>query len=216
MVILGIGAQANTDLAQRAGLSLGPTRGVQVNKAMQTDDPNIFACGDCAEKVSFYDGKPSALKLASIACMESRIAGANLFENRRKNDGVIGVWSTKVGEIAFAVAGLNERLAKEKNYNIVTGAAEGPNRHPGAMPGMAKMKVKLIFDKNTRVLLGGQLSGAFSSGELVNAISACVQKKMTIDDMATFQLGTHPALTASPVAYQLVNAAEMALKSIHQ
>ena len=44
---------------------------------MQTSDPDIFACGDCAEKVSFYDGQPSTLKLASIATMEARIAGAN-------------------------------------------------------------------------------------------------------------------------------------------
>jgi hypothetical protein len=34
---------------------------------------------------------------------------------------------------------------------------------------------------------------------------------MTADQIACFQMGTHPLLTASPVAYQLVNAAEMAL-----
>ena len=34
---------------------------------------------------------------------------------------------------------------------------------------------------------------------------------MKADDIATFQMGTHPALTASPIAYQLVNAAENAL-----
>jgi hypothetical protein len=34
---------------------------------------------------------------------------------------------------------------------------------------------------------------------------------MTADDISMFQVGTHPALTASPVAYPLVNAAEMAV-----
>jgi len=38
-----------------------------------------------------------------------------------------------------------------------------------------------------------------------------IQAEMSADQIATFQMGTHPLLTASPVAYQLVNAAEMAL-----
>ena len=211
VVIMGIGAAANTELAKKAGLEIGPGRGIEVNRYMQTSDNNIFACGDCTDKVSFFDGKPSGLKLASIATMEARIAGANLFGPRRVNMGVIGVYSTLLGNTAFAAAGLTETLAREKGYRIVVGEAEAINRHPGCMPGAEKMKVKLIFEAGSRVLLGGQVSGAKSGGELINAISACIHQRMTADDIATFQTGTHPALTASPIAYQLVNAAEMAI-----
>ena len=213
VVIMGIGAAANTELAKRAGLEIGPGRGIEVNRYMQTSDSSIFACGDCADKVSFFDGKPSGLKLASIATMEARIAGANLFGPRRVNMGVIGVYSTLLGNTAFAAAGLTETWAREKGFRIVVGEAEAVNRHPGCMPGAEKMKVKLIFEAGSRVLLGGQVSGARSGGELINTISACIHQRMTADDIATFQTGTHPALTASPIAYQLVNAAEMALAS---
>jgi len=216
MVIIGIGSRANVGLAQAAGLEIGPTGGIQVNRYMQTSDPDIYACGDCAEKVSFYDGMPSMLKLASIATMEARIAGANLFGFRRANNGVIGVYSTVLGDTSFCAAGLTEKTAKEKGYKVMVGAAEAPNRHPGCMPGMALLKVKLIFEAGTGVLLGGQVSGAKSGGELINAISACIHNRMTADDIATFQTGTHPGLTASPIAYQLVNAAEMALASVRQ
>ncbi|MBN1982693.1 MAG: FAD-dependent oxidoreductase, partial [Chitinivibrionales bacterium] len=114
MVILGIGAAANTTIAVKAGLEIGPTKGIQVNRYMQTSDNTVFACGDCAEKVSFFDGKPSALKLASIATMEARVAGANLFSTNRVNMGVIGVYSTVLGECAFAAAGLTRSQATEK------------------------------------------------------------------------------------------------------
>ena len=211
LVIIGIGAKANAELALKAGLEMGPTKGVQVNRYMRTSDLDIFACGDCAEKVSFYDGSPSGLKLASIATMEARIAGANLFQTQRSNNGVIGVYSTVLGNTAFCAAGLTENMAKEKGYNVITGVAEAPNRHPGSMPGMALLKVKLIFERGTHIILGGQISGAKSGGELINAISGCIHNRMTADDIATFQTGTHPALTASPIAYQLVNAAELAL-----
>jgi len=213
MAIMGIGASANSALAKEAGLEIGPSGGIQVNRYMQTSDENIFACGDCAEKVSFFDGKLSNLKLASIATMEARIAGANLFAPRRTNMGVIGVYSTILGDTAFAAAGLTEKAARETGYRILIGEAEAPNRHPGCMPGAASLKVKLIFEAGTRVILGGQVAGAKSAGELINAISACIHQRMTADDIATFQTGTHPGLTASPITYQLVNAAEIAIAS---
>jgi pyruvate/2-oxoglutarate dehydrogenase complex dihydrolipoamide dehydrogenase (E3) component len=161
--------------------------------------------------VSFFDGQPSALKLASIATMEARIAGANVFGPRRANMGVIGVYSTLLGDTAFCAAGLTEAGARDKGFNVVVGEAQAVNRHPGCMAGGEPLKVKLIFEAGTRTLLGGQVSGAKSAGELINGISACIHQRMTADDIATFQTGTHPGLTASPIAYQLVNAAEVAI-----
>ncbi len=210
MVILGIGAVPNTDLALSAGLELGATKGIKVDKYQRTTDKNIFACGDCADKFSFFNGKPSYLKLASIATMEARIAGINLFKTRRLNQGVVGCFSTAIGGKAFAAAGITEAGAKDHCCEVVVGTAAGINRHPGLMPGGDDLKVKLIFEKATQKIIGGELYGAYSAGELINAISAFISKGMTAEEIATFQAGTHPALTASPIAYQLVNAAEMA------
>jgi NADH oxidase (H2O2-forming) len=214
VVILGIGAKANSGLARDAGLEIGPTGGIQVNRYMQTSDKSVLACGDCAEKVSFFDGKPSGLKLASIATMEARIAGANLFTTSRVNMGVIGVYSTVVNDCAFAAAGMTKAQAIEKGFDVVVGESEAVNRHPACMPGGAMLKVKLLFEAGSQVLIGGQVTGAKSAGELINTISACIHQRMTADDIATFQTGTHPALTASPISYQLVNAAEIAIKAM--
>jgi NADH oxidase (H2O2-forming) len=211
MVVVGIGTVANVDLAKKADLRLGPTGSIWVDRTMRTIDENIFSCGDCTEKFSFFGGKPSKLKLASIACSEARIAGANLFGIQRESVGTIGVFSSAIGDRSFAVAGMPENFAKQQGYDVLTGTSEGPNRHPGSMPGMANQKVKLIFEKRTKVLIGTQMMGDNAVGELVNVASACIQHKMTIDDIACFQMGTHPALTASPVVYQFVNAAESAL-----
>jgi NADH oxidase (H2O2-forming) len=215
VVILGIGAVANVDLAQKAGVRIGLTGSVAVDRTMQTSDPSIFACGDCAEKISFFGGRPSPLKLASIATLEARIAGANLFGIKRENIGTVGVWSTAIGEHALATAGLTEEMAKERGYDAIAITIAGPNRHPGSMPGAANTKVKLVFERNSGIILGGQAMGGPATGEIINAISACVQNRMTAEDIAMFQTGTHPALTASPIAYHMVNAAEMAIKQMH-
>jgi len=210
-VIQSVGVKANSALAEKCGLKTGATGAIQVDRAMRSSDPHVFACGDCAEKVSFFTGEPSALRLASIASTEARVAGANLFGITRAYPGAIGVYSTKIGDVAFGTAGLTEEAAAKAGYCTSDGSCSSVNRHPGLMPGGAEMSLKLIFERQTRTLVGGQVMGATSGGELINTVSACIQQGMTADQIATFQTGTHPALTASPVAYQLVNAAEEAI-----
>ena len=216
VVILGIGAVANVDMARKAGLRIGLTGSIAVDRTMQTSDANIYACGDCAEKISFFGGRPSSLKLASIATLEARIAGANLFGIRRENIGTVGVWSTAIGNHALATAGLTEEMARKRGYDVAAVTIQGPNRHPGIMPGAVNTWVKLVFERNSGVILGGQVMGGPAAGAVSNAISACVQNRMTAEDIAMFQTGTHPALTASPIAYQMVNAAEMAIQQMRE
>ncbi|MBN1375678.1 MAG: FAD-dependent oxidoreductase [Dehalococcoidia bacterium] len=208
MIILGIGAVPNTNLAQSAGIELGFNKAIRVDRCMQSySDPNIFACGDCAEKPSFFTGRPVGIMLASIATSEARIAGANLFSPVHQNCGVISVFSTMVNGRAFAVAGLTERMARQIGMKFVTSTHEAPDTHPGGMPDSCMTKVKLVFAKDTGVILGGAISGGKSVGEMINVLSACIMHKMTAHDITKFQMGTHPALTSSPIAYPIVNAA---------
>jgi NADH oxidase (H2O2-forming) len=211
VVILGIGVRPNVELAQEAGLAIGPSGAIAVDRHMMTSDPHIFAAGDCAEKVSFFTGKPVKVWLASVATAEARIAAANLFEIRRTNKGAVSVFSTRIGSLASGLAGIRERDARNAGIAYVVGEAEAPDRHPGSLPDATRLRVKLVFRKYTGTLIGGQVCGGESVGELVNLIAAMIQAEMSADQIATFQMGTHPLLTASPVAYQVVNAAEIAL-----
>ncbi|MEA2014261.1 MAG: FAD-dependent oxidoreductase, partial [Thermodesulfobacteriota bacterium] len=208
MVILGIGAVPNTKLAEKSGLELDFRNTIKVDRYMQTySDPDVYACGDCAGKVSFFNGRPSGVMLASVATSEARIAGANLFSPTHQNDGAISVFSTVINGRAFGVAGMTERTAGVSGMQIVVGTAEAPDTHPGGMPNSTLTKVKLVFARDTGTLLGGSISGGKPVGEMVNVLSACIAHKMTADDMVKFEMGTHPALTSSPIMYPIVNAA---------
>jgi pyruvate/2-oxoglutarate dehydrogenase complex dihydrolipoamide dehydrogenase (E3) component len=208
MVILGIGAKPNTDLAEKAGLELGFRKAIKVDRYMRSQThSDVFACGDCAEKISFFTGRPVGTMLASIATSEARIAGANLFSSYLQNHGTISVFSTMINGRAFAAAGLTERQACDQGMNVVIGTAEAPDTHPGGMPNSSVTKVKLVFTKETGVLVGGCISGGRPVGEMINVVSACILHEMTADDITRFQMGTHPALTSSPIMYPIVNAA---------
>ena len=208
LVILGIGAVPHTDLAKKTGLELGFKNMIKVDRHMRTlTDPDIFACGDCAEKVSFFDGRPVGIMLASIATAEARIAGANLYSPTHRTVGTISVFSTVINGRAFGVAGLTERIVRQMGVDVVVTTAEAPDTHPGGMPLSTKTKAKLVFAKDTGIILGGSISGGKSVGEMTNVLSACIMHNMTANDLVMFQMGTHPALTASPIMYPIVNAA---------
>jgi NADH oxidase (H2O2-forming) len=214
LAFMCIGVRPNTGLAQKAGLQIGETKGIWVDEYGRTSDKDIFAIGDCAEKKSFFTKKPSPLRLASIACNEARIVGANLFGLKRRNEGVIGSFATIIGDSGIGLAGLTETAAKGAGFDVVTGEVKTPDKHPGSIPGATEFRVKLVFEKTTQEILGGQVCGGITVGEVVNVLSALIQNKMTADAVATFQYGTHPFFTPSPIPYPIVNAAEVALTKL--
>jgi len=214
LAFMCIGVRPNTGLAQKAGLQIGETKGIWVDEYGRTSDKDIFAIGDCAEKKSFFTKKPSPLRLASIACNEARIVGANLFGLKRRNEGVIGSFATIIGDSGIGLAGLTETAAKGAGFDVVTGEVKTPDKHPGTIPGATEFRVKLVFEKTTQEILGGQVCGGITVGEVVNVLSALIQNKMTADAVATFQYGTHPFFTPSPIPYPIVNAAEVALTKL--
>ncbi len=217
LVIISIGVSPNVELAKKAGLRIDDsTGGVVVDRYQRVEeDKDILACGDCAMKVSYLSGRPVRTWLASVATSEARLAAANAFDIRDIGLGIVGIFSTQIGDLVIGAAGLTERQATEQEYKVVVGQAKAPSRHPGAMPGAVPVSVKLIFAKQDGALLGGEVSGGTSEGELINVIGACIQHRMTAYEVSLFQMGTHPALCASPIAYQIVNAAEEAVMKLN-
>lgn len=213
LVLLGIGASPNSKLAEKAGLKI--EKGfIRVDGYQNTSDKDIFAIGDCSSKKDFFSGRQSRVMLASVACEEARVSGLNVFKKYINNTPVVAVFSTKIGNTALGSAGLNESAAKELKMSTVAGIAECPDKHPGSLPQTKKIRLKLLFEKKTGVIVGGQLSGGDSVGELVNIIGLAVQKKMKAADFITLIFGTHPKLTGPPTKYPISMAAQDAIRHL--
>jgi pyruvate/2-oxoglutarate dehydrogenase complex dihydrolipoamide dehydrogenase (E3) component len=214
LVILSIGTRPDVALVEETKIKLGNYNGIWVDKYMRTNIPDVFAIGDCAETKDFFTGKSIPIMLASTAVTEARIAGANLYQlkNLRKNKGTITAFSTYVDGLVLGGTGITENRARQENFNVIVGASKCPNHHPKNLPNTESIKVKLIFSKTSKTLLGGQIIGPESASEMINILALAVQKEMTVYDFETLQISTHPLLTASPTIYPLIAAAQNALK----
>lgn len=215
-VILSMGYRPQSDLAREAGLEVSKMGFIKVDEYMRTGDPDIFAVGDCAEKRDFFTRKPSPVMLASTACAEARIAGMNLYKLSalKTFSGTLSIFSTALGDNGFGVAGLTEKVAESEGFDIVTGIFEGIDRHPGGFKDTHKQYVKLVVGKDSGLILGGEVAGGLSIGELTNTIGLIIENKMTVNSLLTAQIGTHPLLTASPAGYPLIKAAESASEKV--
>jgi pyruvate/2-oxoglutarate dehydrogenase complex dihydrolipoamide dehydrogenase (E3) component len=221
-LIVSCGYKPNTGLAKDMGLAVEEGKGILVDAYLRTSEKDIFAIGDCAVKYDFFSGELSNIMLASTAATEGRLVGSNLYTIKivMQYPGALGTFSTKIGNTAFAVCGIIERRAKARSLDYTVGIAKSVNRHPGKLPGAAETTVKLIFSTYSHTLMGAQISGGDSAGEMINIISVMILNRMTDIDINTMQIGTHPLLTASPVVYQIINATSDAInkwyKQAHQ
>jgi NADPH-dependent 2,4-dienoyl-CoA reductase/sulfur reductase-like enzyme len=216
MVLIGVGGRPNADLAEKAGLRITDGGSIWVDSYMRTTIKNVFAVGDCALKRDFFTRKEVPVWLASTATAEARIAGTNIYDIRaiRQIQGTISAFSTKIGEVSFASAGLTCRTCLQEGFRIVWGSAIAPDRHPGSLPGASQLHVRLVFADKGGTLLGGQVSGGASVSELINAIAIGIQKQLNVRELDMMQIATHPLLTSAPTVHPLINAAHQALAKL--
>ena len=208
LVILAVGFRSDHSLGEKLGLDVSPGYGIVVDEYMRTSEQDIFAVGDCAEQHNCYTGENWPIMLASTAMAQGRLAGSNLYSIKvvKSFRGVLGTFSTKVGETAIGVSGLTEAQAQRMGVDYVVGTAEVPDRHPGKLEDASTIEIKLLFSHHCHSLLGGQIKGGDSVGEMANILAVMIQNGMTDVQIDTLQIGTHPLLTSSPIVYPIISA----------
>jgi len=216
LVLVSIGAKPSSNLAEKAGLRIVENGSIWVDDYMRTNAEDVFAVGDCAVKRDFFTRKAAPVWLASTATAEARNAGTNIYGIRvlHQIQGTIAAFSTQIGGKSFASAGMTCRICEKEGFRIVTATAVAPDRHPGVLPGACELKVKLVFADRSGIILGGQISGGSSAGELINMIALAIQKKVTVRELDMLQIATHPLLTSAPTVHPMINAAHQALAKL--
>ena len=208
MVIVGVGAAPNVELAEKIGINCDKKRGILVNEFMETNIKDVYAAGDCTAKFSFITGKPTGIRLASVAAYEGIVAANNILGKKVKNKGAVGAFSTKIGNIAIGSAGFTKEMCEKEGIEYVTGEFVGPDKHPATLPDTFKdMKAILIFRKDNKKIIGGHILGGNTTGEMINIVSTAIQVGLTAEDLYFMQVATHPLLTGSPIAHHIIRAA---------
>jgi len=216
LVIIAIGYRPNTDLAKASGLDLNCNKAIVVDNYLRCQIKDVFAVGDCSQSIGFITGRADNIMLASTATAEARILGYNLFSIKllRNFSGTLSVFATQIGPTVLASAGAIKQAADAAGISYICGEFEDVDRHPGAISDACQQYVSLIVSLASGAIIGSEICGCKSAGELINVVGLAIQKRVTVYELISYQIGTHPLLTAAPTKYVLIKAAENAVAKL--
>ncbi len=195
-VLMAVGVRPVTDLAQRAGIEIGPKGGIKVNDRMQTSDPDIYAAGDCVEHRALLTDEKLIWPMGSVANKEGRVAGTNVAGGDEEFSGIIETNVVKVFNYNIGRTGLTETQARRKDLRVTVAIVASPDRahyYPGASP----LILKAVVDTVSRRLLGLQGIGMGDVVKRIDVASTAISAGMTIDDLANLDLGYAPPYSSA-------------------
>lgn len=211
-VVMAIGVKPETTLAKAAGLEIGVTGGIKVDRNYLTNDKNIYAVGDAIEVYNSLTMKPSRLPLAGPAQRQARAVADHMYGIPHNNTGLIGSSVVGVFDLSAASTGLNEKMATEVGiphdfvYII-------PGDKVGLMPDSNPLHFKLIYEYPTGRILGAQAIGKGNVDKRVDVIATMITMGGTLEDLKELELCYAPIFGT---AKDVVNhAALVALNLLH-
>lgn len=191
MIVVCTGVEPNIEIAYDAGLEIGETGAIKVNKTMQTSIHNIYACGDCCESYHLISGKNVWYPLGSTANKEGRCAALNVAGIYTKFEGVLGSAVTRCLDTTMSMTGLTEKEALESGYSPVSVIISKPDM-VAYMPEASDIVLKVVADKFSGLLLGGQAIGSLGADKRINTLATALVARMTVQEFR------HNDLTYSP------------------
>lgn len=201
LVIVSVGVRPNTELAEQAGVRIGPTGAVAVDRRLRTSVEHVWAVGDVAESFHVITGEPVWVPLGSTANKMGRIAGDSMTGGPLEHRGILGTSIVRVFDLGVAQTGFTEAQARAAGYDVEVLHNIKPDRpeYLGGRP----LVVKAVADRATGRLLGAQAIGASGADKRIDVLATAITFGADVADLFHLDLAYSPtyATTKDPVHY---------------
>ncbi len=196
LAVLGLGVAPSTKLAADAGIELGSRQAITVDPRQHTSAEGVWAAGDCADSFHLVSRRRVHVALGTVANKQGRVAGINIGGGYATFPGVVGTAITRVCDTEIARTGLTEAEASRAGFGFVVGMVDSTTR-AGYFPGTAALTVKVLAERGTGRLLGGQIVGADRAGKRIDTLATAITAGMTAAEVVDLDLSYAPPV--SPV-----------------
>jgi len=211
MVLVAVGVWPNSELAESAGLALGPGKSIAVDRMLRTSNPDIYAAGDCADAFHVVTGEKTYIPLALRANRAGWAVADNVLGAKVELQGVAGTAVFKVFDLEVARTGLSVEEARKAGFDPAEAVIQSRTRahnHPGS----STISVQLVGDKKTGRLLGAQMVGKEGAAHRINAPAVALHAKMSVEEFSQSDLAYAPPF--GPSWDPLLTAANQLLKEV--
>jgi len=211
MVLVAVGVRPNSEIAEKAGLELGPGRSIAVDRRLRTSNPDIYAAGDCADAFHVVTGERTWIPLALRANRAGWAAADNVLGGKVELKGVAGTAVFKVFDLEVARTGLSVGEAKKAGFEPVEAVIQSRTRGH-RYPGSSTISVQLVADRKSGRLLGAQMVAKDGAAHRINAAAVALHAKMTVEEFGQSDLAYAPPF--GPTWDPLLTAANQLVKAV--
>ena len=194
MVLIGTGVRPRTGLAEDAGIELGPTGAIAMDAYRETNVPDVYAAGDCAEAEHVVTGEPVYIPLALTANRHGRAIGRTIAGDPTEGGDVAGTAAVKAFQVEAARTGiLDHANARAAGFEPVTETIDAKSR-AGYYPEGGTVRVTLTADSESGRILGGSLVSEYGEGAVhrSHALVAAITEGITVNELANYDLAYAP------------------------
>ncbi len=206
--IVSVGMRPDLSVFSDSGIKIEKD-GIVVDKHMKTSIDGVWAAGDCVQFTSGIDGDVIGGKLATNAVPMAKIAALDMVGKDAEYPGFYNGAITIAGDIRVGGTGFTQTLAAKRGIDVYSTVGSSKTRFP-MMPGAGTVKVKLVFRRDTNVIIGGQVVGTEAIAERIDLITLAIQQKLNAHDLSKFSYSSQPWQTFYPAKNAIVEAAEKA------
>ena len=193
LVLLSIGVRPTLQLAKDAGLALGPAGGLLVDEHLRTSDPDVFAAGDMVEIEHRVHKAKVRIPLAGPANRQGRIAAENALGGNHPYQGSLGTAIVRVFDAVAGITGLSLRAARAAGIDA-DAVTIHKEHHTSYYPGAQQVTVRIVYEKGTGRVLGGQTAGYAGADRRLDSIATAAFAGMTVHDLADVDYAYSPPL----------------------
>ena len=208
MAVIAAGFRPDISLALHSGIEAVPS-GIKTDEMLKTSADDIYAAGDCIINYSSIDGKPVLSRLATSAFKQGAAAAGNVMGADERYRGTAGTFVTRIGSFEVAGTGFNSVTAASRGFEPASGKITSKIK-PEYYPDNCDVTVKIIFDKNSGIILGAQCAGERGAAERINLISMAIEFGITLDEFCRTEMAYAPPV--SEVYDPLLRAADFGVR----
>lgn len=195
MVIMAVGVSAESAIAVNAGILTNPRNCIIVNEQMRTSDENIYAVGDVIEITEYVTKEKGFIPLAGPANKQGRIAADNICGFSSGYDGTQGTGILKCFDLTVATTGITEARAKALNIEYLKSYTYSIS-HASYYPGALNMSVKLLFNKQGKIL-GVQIVGYGGVDKRIDVFATAIRAGLSVYDLTKLELAYAPPFSSA-------------------
>ena len=194
-VVLSAGIRPNTGFLSDTGIEM--VKGtILVDEHLATNVADIYAAGDCAMVKNRLTGKAQWSPMGSSANLEGRTLAQDLGGSDKKYPGVLGTGVVKLPGLNAGRTGLTEAAAREEGYHVETVLAVTDDK-AHYYPDAAFFITKLIADKDTHQLVGGQVLGPGAVDKMVDIAVMGMSMGAKLEDFENLDFAYAPPFSTA-------------------